>query len=1617
MSKQIIYDRLLKYNKINLNENHIKNRKNKQVLAVNTIDTHNNSTDQTNTSINTTEQDNHVIMNTTKQENHIIINPIKSQTKQTLTNNNKPIRSIKLTADDYLEKIKVLENKIIELENKIVELENNNVVDHTYTTSDIYKTNNITTIDKKILFINFKPDHEKAYGGGNISTHYLQSYLCQDYSNFNVEHTLKPNSKIDIYLMIDPFKDKYHKLHGIDDIVQHRNKYNNTAKILYRVNDCDITRPTINSDKSREKIIIKYAKEIDIFIFNSNFIKEYYFSKYEEIKNKENYVIHNGADTNIFYGNNDNKLLKISNQNKINIVTHHWSNNMFKGYQTYYDLWKYCKESDIFNFIFIGANVPDMFKEVPIIGPLNSKEVGEKLRDCHIYVSDSKYDSCPNHIIEAIMCELPILYTSSEGGGKELCSIEKIGEHFSNFNELIMGLHKICENYDMYKKNIKKVTQYFEINNSIIKYNNILSKTIYKKNIFSKKCEIINSRGVYSVSFNIVSKNMCKVLVEINGINYYVTNGKILITLNAVENFTVNMYDTSNSDDVIDVTVEKFIFSKLGSGEKGKINNGAVLNIAISSDKEYFVGLFTNLTSIIKHSTQKNIGKIMFNYMIPCEDSEIFVNMLNEHMEKLETKLNNTIVYLCKETIPKEVLESKCFKGGNHLLNIGNFARLLIGEIFLYNKLLYLDADSIVQCNLYEKLKDFKFEYDIYGVCANKENIDGNQHMVLKMKNILSVNNIDDSLKNIIGSDVNLEDNIYMGVPFLTNCNKWKDVYEKMINIVNAHNKMKNGLYKLFTMSLFNLIFYKKFGNIETFIKTLADLGSTRKVWSDEFINSSEILDWSGMFKPWFKNGLYKTLWKKYDVLNLSQKYELIEVDGNKKHSTENFKNNLDSSIYLSNVLNFYEISLIPESYLKLPNWRDINSYIHTQIKTGCEIYYTSLFIPVKKYRVAYLENNLNKSGMFNLLCIIDINHVITKMSRVRFWAYESLAKNPNINFIYFGPGWSGWDSSVGLYENIMSLNIKFDFVEWYKPLDYKFDKKLIYPTCIRYNEMWDEEWTTKEINESGSNLIVCHHRNDYEKYQNIFANDGNKQIIYNPHHANPDIFFNSNNRLVKKDIDILLSGAIKSIHYPLRYRVSNLILSHSKSTLKNYKIHLHKHPGYNINEAFANKCQIEYNELLNRSKICITCSSKHNYRLGKYVEITMAGSVICGDLPYEDKVNFSKFVIEINMSMTDEEILNKIDYYLSNPKILNEMSQLGSKWSEQYTSDIYANNLFNSMVEFKKINQKNKKIYVVSEELPSTHVEFKGEKWICDILKDEFMNFYPECTTTNPLEADIIWYLAPWNSRFVPKGKTQIEWINFLKTKIVISTIHHIDKNKIAECEKIINFVDQFTTAYHAICNATYYTLSDLIKTKPIYKEFLWINENNFYDMKTEKEKYREKYNFKNNVYLVGSFQKDTEGKSDLPKLSKGPDIFVDIVSDMKKSGINVEVVLTGLRRTYLTNKLDELDIKYHYFNMTTIQTLNELYCCLDLYLVSSRCEGGPRAIFEAGMTMTPIISTDVGIAKEFMPENSIYDMNNIMTYKNATPNPKKLLENISKLTMKNQMSNILKMLNISNM
>jgi len=319
---------------------------------------------------------------------------------------------------------------------------------------------------------------------------------------------------------------------------------------------------------------------------------------------------------------------------------------------------------------------------------------------------------------------------------------------------------------------------------------------------------------------------------------------------------------------------------------------------------------------------------------------------------------------------------------------------------------------------------------------------------------------------------------------------------------------------------------------------------------------------------------------------------------------------------------------------------------------------------------------------MINVLYLCDKKYYDTKMSRVRFHSIEAIEKVTNLR--WSGPNWPDYNSGKTVQENVENICPEADVVIAYKPLEMKNFKDVKALKCVRYNEMYDKEWTFKEIMESQPNLVVCHHENDFEEYKKIFNNFNlwPLELCHIAHSAEKTVF--KDYKMPKKH-DLMIAGAVNIYtkfgqHYPLRDRMVPIVNKLSDK----YKCYWHAHPGYDLKEASTNKYLIDFAKAINSSKIAITCSGMPRSRFGKYIEIPMCATALAADIPEEDEEGFRKFVIEINESMSDEEIVNKLSYYLENDEEREQLIQKGLEWSKNYTQEEYAKRFVNIIKKYK---------------------------------------------------------------------------------------------------------------------------------------------------------------------------------------------------------------------------------------------------------------------------------------------------------------------------------------------
>lgn len=166
------------------------------------------------------------------------------------------------------------------------------------------------------------------------------------------------------------------------------------------------------------------------------------------------------------------------------------------------------------------------------------------------------------------------------------------------------------------------------------------------------------------------------------------------------------------------------------------------------------------------------------------------------------------------------------------------------------------------------------------------------------------------------------------------------------------------------------------------------------------------------------------------------------------------------------------------------------------------------------------------------------------------------------------------------------------------------------------------------------------------------------------------------------------------------------------------------------------------------------------------------------------------------------------------------------------------------------------------------------------------------------------------------------------------------------------------------------------------------------------ERQGIREKLGIPKDKVAIGSFQKDGVGWDEglEPKLIKGPDVFVKVVEQLAKK-YPIYVLLVGPARGYIKNELQKRNILFKSIGyLKNFSDVAKYYHALDLYLITSRIEGGPKAILEAWASGVPVVATKVGMIPDIAKDNV-----NILLAE--TEDVKKLSENVRSITENNDL------------
>src|SRR4051794_24065566 len=129
-----------------------------------------------------------------------------------------------------------------------------------------------------------------------------------------------------------------------------------------------------------------------------------------------------------------------------------------------------------------------------------------------------------------------------------------------------------------------------------------------------------------------------------------------------------------------------------------------------------------------------------------------------------------------------------------------------------------------------------------------------------------------------------------------------------------------------------------------------------------------------------------------------------------------------------------------------------------------------------------------------------------------------------------------------------------------------------------------------------------------------------------------------------------------------------------------------------------------------------------------------------------------------------------------------------------------------------------------------------------------------------------------------------------------------------------------------------------------------------------------RERLGLPQDAFVLGSFQKDGNGWGEglEPKLIKGPDVLVEVARRVHGRVPELHVLLTGPARGYVKRALAAQGVPYVHVHPKAYADIPPLYHALDAYAITSRQEGGPKALLEAMASGVPLVTTPVGQAMD---------------------------------------------------
>ena len=255
--------------------------------------------------------------------------------------------------------------------------------------------------------LNLRP-RPGSWGGANQWTTQLTRWLS--YHGWSVRYDLK---KIPDVIVMTHTGLAAGTTFGVHEISELKNKHPEIP-CLHRINDNDLRKES----STMNTFLAESHQVADHTVFVSKWLRDYHATHWFDTS-KPHSVITPGADPRFFHpiGNH-----LPSPSEPLRLVTHHWSDHWNKGFDVYQeiDAWIAAQQSPNYELWIIGRWPKEIrWKAARTFSPQSGEKLAALLRQCHGYVSASRYEPGAMHVAEGLQCGLPLLYHPDTGGTVE----------------------------------------------------------------------------------------------------------------------------------------------------------------------------------------------------------------------------------------------------------------------------------------------------------------------------------------------------------------------------------------------------------------------------------------------------------------------------------------------------------------------------------------------------------------------------------------------------------------------------------------------------------------------------------------------------------------------------------------------------------------------------------------------------------------------------------------------------------------------------------------------------------------------------------------------------------------------------------------------------------------------------------------------------------------------------------------------------------------------------------------------------------------------------------------------------------------------------------------------